>query len=257
MEHTLTGVSRVAHNEYRSETHFSITGYPFYQGTSVPSVSPQPETIPFPTCPPLVPTPPVPTNSFCSRCLPITYWDKFTQWLPPALPFSTDRYAAPTTPSPSYARSHMPGPDDPPLGFPAGEESFSLPAALSTQVYNLFCEQRTFATSHSSDWTPVPTIRDSAWHQNQFPGFDPFDLDISPFAGIRVSDFVVVVVVSLIHSRDCAGCHPTRSPPSPSRGVFVWPPTDQAICEGGAKIRPSQAGEEPHVAEERLEPHSR
>ena len=180
--------------------------------------------------------------------------DRFTHWVPPALPLSTDLYVEPTTPSLLYTRSHMPDPDDPPFGSPAVEESFSLPAAHSPQVHNPFCEQRKLDTSHSSDWTPVLTIRDLARHQHQFPGFDPFDLDISTPAGITVSDFVVVV--SLIHSRDCAGYNPARNSRSRSRCIFVWPSTDQEIRAGGAKIRPSKACKEAHVTEEWLEPNS-
>ncbi|KAF9644274.1 hypothetical protein BDM02DRAFT_996185 [Thelephora ganbajun] len=142
---------------------------PFYQGTVMPSCSPQlaadPSLFPF-TAPSPIP--------ILSHGLPS---------------LSSLSYTAPITPAdhPYVQPQVIPHPEDLGFGFPTAAESFPLPAVHPSPVYN---------PSHEE--YPV-------WCQ--YPQSDPFHLDTPPFNLITVSGHIPVVIV--IHLNDFAGYHPT------------------------------------------------
>jgi len=143
-----TRVSRVADpDEWHSKTHPLITGYnsPFYQGSAMPSFSPQPATTPSPrsTYRPLAVPSPVPTLSHGCKGLPVTYQASITHPFLLASSLSPQSYTVPVTPTyPTFTQPRaVPNPDDLDFGFPTAVGSSSLPMIHPPPVFNMSYEE--------------------------------------------------------------------------------------------------------------------
>ena len=249
-------VSRVAHiSDYRSKTHASTAGHSpsSSQGMGMSTISPRLATIslPSPHVDSLSPVPTLPHD----RRLSSHWMSGFTHLLSLVPSVPPHPYTVPVTPFLPYVQPQVTtNAGDLHLDFPAPAEGFRLPDVHPPPSY----EECELSPPHSLNLTCVLTIHDLVWdrHNHQSPRPDPLHLDRAPFDRVMVS--WTIATDHIIYLQYHPGCRRTRNPPSHPHRFLVRSPADQAACEGGAKVRPRQAGQEDaRLGHRWLEPDSR